>query len=80
MQDLFGICILLILTLVSWLFVLSKSVRSTYSKPAAELFRLNNEQRDSFEALILASSLVIALLSSVVVIFVLVAALIELFG
>jgi hypothetical protein len=78
LQDLFAISVLVILTLVSWLFVLSKSTRRSHSKPAAELFRMNKEQRESFEALTLASSLVIALMSSIVLIFILIAAIIKL--
>jgi len=60
-QDFFGLAVFLVISVVSWLFVLSKSTRRNHSKPAWDFFRMGKEQRAIFDSANLAVSLILAL-------------------
>jgi cbb3-type cytochrome oxidase subunit 3 len=68
MQALFGLIVLLILTIGGWYFVFNEPARREQSKPGWELLRLNKEQRDISDSMNLVVALIVALTSSVILI------------
>lgn len=61
MQELFGLAVLFVVSVVSWIFVFNRSVRLRHSRTAADFFRMNREQKEMFDSLNLAAALILAL-------------------
>jgi energy-coupling factor transporter transmembrane protein EcfT len=79
MEKVFGLFLLFIISIVSWFFALNPSARRNHLKPGAEFFRMNKEQREMQDAALLAASLILAIVFSIIFVSLLIITVADLF-
>jgi len=72
--------VVLTLSASSWYLLFSKSTRRKLSKPGSELYKLNEEQQNTFDAMNVVGLVIVALVSTIILFVMIVVAVTRLIG